>query len=305
MATGPLTLPTIRGGSVAMYPLTRGTLLTVAVQKFITGSEQRFKRHAPLEQFQLDYSGLYVVDRDALAAFYFAVLGAYNDTWQFTMPGILSPGTVPANPWVASSPSVWTTCTFVEDTFSSVESGPGLYDVSFRFRQVQKGGQPLSLLRAVDLLTFPLLGTGATAQRPYTRTVRYHTEFNDNPTGQKYAWSFYDSDMVNYPTRGLLSWTLPYPSIEDWELTAIEAFFVAMNGRWKTFSFTDPDYIDPITMQPITYTGVRFDQDTFTYKYLDMNHASTTIHLIETGNVANQLSAANAGSNPNPQGGPD
>jgi len=248
----PATLPTVRGGAVALYPITRTNTLPVGVQKFLNASEQRFKRGAPLGSFELNYSLLPAADRDSLKAFYATVKGSFDNTWQFTLV------------------NTYTTCMFTEDGFSSVEQQPNLYSVSLRFRQIIKGGAV-----SVAGSSWPVTSTGATSQRPFTQTVQYRTTGNDNPTGMSYDYAWWGSGLTGFPTRGLMRWKLEYPSLSDADMAAFEAFFVAMNGRWSTFSFTDPDSAS-------VYTSVRFDQDAFVYKYLDENHASTTILLAET-----------------------
>jgi hypothetical protein len=255
----PATLPTVRGGAVALYPITRANALPVVVQKMLNGSEQRFKRAAPLGNFALAYTLLPAADRDALKAFYSstkadaATKSAFFDTtWSFTLN------------------NTYTSCTFLDDSFSSVEHQPNLYDVTLHFRQIIKGGGV-----AGAGSTFPLTSTGATTQRPFTQVVQYRTTKNEMPAGMRYAYAWYGAGLTGFPTRGLMRWKLEFPSISDTDMANLEAFYVAMNGRWQTFSFTDPD-------SGTVYTKVRFDQDSFTYTYLAKNQASTTIMLAET-----------------------
>jgi hypothetical protein len=280
----PGTLPTIRGGSAAIYPVQRDTLISTGVQRFLNASEQRFKKHAPLGQFQLVYKSLFAVDRDALKQFYADTKGSFDSTWSFTLV------------------NTYATCTFLQDGFSSVEGKPNLYDVTLRFRQVQNltpaaatatsgsgnatglpsapGGSRTDTLQQAAIQNaihpaFPRLSTGATSQRPYTQTVRYRTTLNDMPSGQRYSYAWYDAGLPGFPTRGLMAWKLEFPSVTDDDMAMLEAFFVQVNGRWRHFSFTDPE-------DGVTYQTVRFDQDSFTYRYLALNQASTTLQLVET-----------------------
>lgn len=248
----PATLPTVRGGAVALYPIVRTNQLPVQVQKMLNGTEQRFKRSAPLQSFELAYTGLPVADRDALKAFYASTKGAFDSTWSFTLD------------------NTYTTCTFLDDAFSSTERQPTFYDVTLRFRQIVKGGTVAGVGSS-----FPLTSTGATAQRPFTQIVQYRTVKNDIAAGMRYSYSFYGSGLVGFPARGLMRWKLEFPSIADADMATLEAFFVAMNGRWQTFSFTDPD-------SGTVYSKVRFDQDAFSYRYVAKNQSATTILLAET-----------------------
>jgi len=247
------TLPTVHGTGAALYPIPRSNTIACGVQKFLTGAEQRFKRAASLASFQLKYTGLFAGDRDRLKNFYATTKGAFDSTWSFSLTNTFG------------------ACTFLDDAFQSVEGArPNLYDVTLNFRQTIKGGAV-----AGAGTNFPVLSTGATSQRPYTQVVRYRTVKNDNPTGRRYAFAFYNSGLTGFPVRGLMSWKLEYPAITDADMATLEAFFVAMNGRWQTFSFTDPE-------DHVVYNKVRFDMDAIIYNYVQLNQASTTILLAET-----------------------
>jgi hypothetical protein len=257
------TLPTVRNGSVALYPLKRSNLITTEVQRFVNASEQRWQCHAPLQQFELQYRGLFPADRDALKQFYADTKGAFDPTWSFTLP-----------------PNTYTTCTFLDDSFQSVENAqPGLYDVALRFRQVKQGGLPVGPMRPIGSYFFPSLSTAATTQRPFIQRVRYRTTLNDNRTGMRYSYAWYDAGLVGFPNRGLMGWTLSYPSISDADMAVLEGFFLQVTGRLTTFSFTDPD-------SGLTYPTVRFDQDAFGYTYVALGQASTTLQLVETNDSA-------------------
>jgi hypothetical protein len=256
------TLPTVRSGHVGLYPLQRSSLLTVSIQRFLNFSEQRFQKHAALEQFVLAYKGLVAADRDALKEFYATTKGQYVSSWSFTIGA-----------------STYPSLMFTDDNFVSVESDrPNLYDVTLKVRQVAPGGAP-----GASGATWPLTSTGAITQRPFAQTVRYRTTENTNPNGPSYSAAWFDGGWIanptlgwpGFPTRGLMAWKLEFPCISDTDMQTLEAFFIAMNGRWQTFSFTDPD-------SQIIYTSVRFDMDSFTYNYTALGSASTTVLLTET-----------------------
>jgi hypothetical protein len=259
------TLPTVHGTGAALYPVLRHNTLATGVQKFLNGSEQRFQRTATLADFQLQYTGLFASDRNALMTFYASQKGAFDSTWSFGL-----------------SFNTYTNMTFLDDSFTSVESArPNQYDVSFKFRQTANAAFAQSL-HFPSNPTYPTLSTGATSQRPYSQIQRNRTTFNDNPTGKRYSYAWYAAGLTGFPTRGLYSWKLEYPAITDADMATLETFFVQMNGRYSTFSLKDPD-------SGVTYASVRFDQDAFSYKYVALNQASTTILLAETGYLGNSL----------------
>jgi hypothetical protein len=263
-------LPTVRGSAAALYPISRMNTCATSVQKFINGSEQRFKRAASLASFKLTYTGLFANDRDALKLFYAEQKGSFDSTWSFALD------------------NTYPNCTFLEDGFSSVEGArPNLYDVSLQFRQTIPGGA----VAGQGNFGYPVLTSGATAQRPYQQNQRWRTSKNDNPTGKRYAYEWYGAGLQGFPNRGLLSWRLQYPSITDADMAILEAFFVNMNGRWNSFNFVDPDGPGPEGIA--NYPDVRFDMDALEYRYLAKNQASTTILLIETGNPNNSLLPVN------------
>ena len=79
---------------------------------------------------------------------------------------------------------------------------------------------------------FPSLKTGAMLQYPAKRTLQFNTDtirFLDG-TEQR----FRDNPSV------LHRWTIQLDLLDESELTALDQFFVSNQGRFGSFSFTDP-----------------------------------------------------------------
>src|SRR5688572_2854970 len=86
--------------------------------------------------------------------------------------------------------------------------------------------------RRSEMAAFPLLSTGAVAQYPSSRVVEAPVR----------VLRFLDGREQRFPgTRGPgRRWVVRLTCVSDSELAAIEAFFVAQQGRAGSFSFTDP-----------------------------------------------------------------
>lgn len=80
--------------------------------------------------------------------------------------------------------------------------------------------------------TFPILKTGAVAQYPATRSVRY----------QNQAVRFLDGTEQRYRDTHvpLHRWVIALTLLDEDERAAFGQFFEDMNGPFGTFAFTDP-----------------------------------------------------------------
>lgn len=82
------------------------------------------------------------------------------------------------------------------------------------------------------MATFPILKTGAVAQYPARRTVRY----------QNQALRFVDGTEQRYRDCAgpLHQWEIALSELDESETAALEAFLISNQGAFGTFSFTDP-----------------------------------------------------------------
>jgi hypothetical protein len=82
------------------------------------------------------------------------------------------------------------------------------------------------------MATFPTLKTGAVAQYPATRSFRFQNQilrFLDG-TDQRYR------DSAG-PVHG---WAIRLDQLDETEMAAMQAFFLANQGSYASFAFTDP-----------------------------------------------------------------
>lgn len=251
----PATLPTVRSGAVALYPVNRSAYRPVNVTTFMSGKEQRYKSASAYAGFQLDYSQINATDRTSLDNFVASTKGSFDSTWQFVLGS-----------------ATYGSLAFETDSFDWTEAAnfPGLYNASLRFRQTISSGAAA----AGTGTSYPTFAGGITTQLPFIQNTRYLTAKNNLECGIQHAYAFYGAGLTGYPTRGLYGWTLNYSVFTDAEIVTLEAFFALQQGRLGTFSFTDPK-------DGTTYTKVRFDQDSLEIKYQSPNIAQVQVKLAE------------------------
>ncbi len=95
---------------------------------------------------------------------------------------------------------------------------------------------------------FPTLRTGATAQYPLLREVRFSTEIVRFLDGSEQAYRNGAAPRSR--------WVLDLSALDDREVAMLKAFFEQQKGRWGTFTFADP-----WTGQ--VYPACSFENDTF------------------------------------------
>ena len=119
------------------------------------------------------------------------------------------------------------------------------------------------------MAAFPTLRTGAVAQYPSTRHVRVETN----------VIRFVDGAEQRFrATAGLVRrWEIRLQAADATELAAIETFFLEQQGRFGSFSFTDP-------WDGVEYADCSFEEDTFEAR-----------HLTETRSAARMIIRANQG----------
>jgi hypothetical protein len=79
---------------------------------------------------------------------------------------------------------------------------------------------------------FPTLKTGAVAQYPASRALVHTTV----------AMRFLDGSEQHYRARGASGrqWTINLALLDETEIATLQAFFESAQGRFGSFSFTDP-----------------------------------------------------------------
>ena len=80
--------------------------------------------------------------------------------------------------------------------------------------------------------TFPVLKTGAVAQYPSQRTVRFSTFVSRFVDGSEQRSREFAAPLHR--------WVISLNDVDERELAAIDQFFLDQNGATASFQFTDP-----------------------------------------------------------------
>jgi hypothetical protein len=113
---------------------------------------------------------------------------------------------------------------------------------------------------------FPTLKTGAVAQYPAKRILQFNTDairFLDG-TEQR----FRDNSSV------LHRWTIQLDLLDESELAALDQFFVSNQGRFGSFSFTDP-------WDGTLYTNCSLVEDTFGFQLKGEMQGATALTICQ------------------------
>jgi hypothetical protein len=82
------------------------------------------------------------------------------------------------------------------------------------------------------MLVYPQLRTGAVSHYPIVKRRRKRTVVNTLANGR--SWKFADD------AAEVTVWRLEYAGLSDEELAELQAFFISVEGRLRSFSFLDP-----------------------------------------------------------------
>ena len=109
------------------------------------------------------------------------------------------------------------------------------------------------------MLAFPQLESGAMAQMPIERTIRFRSRRNEARDGS--AIHIGDPD---YEER---SWDLVFQDMTEAEWQALEALFAASEGRLGVFTFLEPGanllaWSEKLTLTPWDVSGSAIDEQT-------------------------------------------
>ena len=113
---------------------------------------------------------------------------------------------------------------------------------------------------------FPKLKTGAVAQYPAKRTLRFSTDAIRFLDGSEQR--FRDNSSV------LHQWTIQLDLLDETELAALDQFFVSNQGRFGSFSFTDP-------WDGTLYSNCSLAGDTFGFQLQGEMRGLTTLIIRE------------------------
>ena len=113
--------PTLADGKVTRYPATCATEYLTGVHVFADGTEQRWKKRAPLVKWTLNINEVKAADVETAWTFFNTCKGAFDKTWDITISSVL-----------------YSYCSFDTDDFNVTESRPGRFSLSLPIRQVRK-----------------------------------------------------------------------------------------------------------------------------------------------------------------------
>ncbi len=116
------------------------------------------------------------------------------------------------------------------------------------------------------MANFPTLKTGAVAQYPTDRAKNASTS----------VYRFVDGSEQRFRTgtATLHRWVIHLDLLDEAELTAIEALFQNVSGRYGNFSFTDP-------WDNTVYANCSFDSDTLALAFADIGRGQAEIVVKE------------------------
>ncbi len=229
------------------YPVVQTVSVPVDVVEFLDGTEQRWREAEFLQAFELTFPDVPIGELADLRTFWMTVKGAFDSGWTFTFEG-----------------TDYDDMALEADELTETESARAeKVTVSVKMRQTVRHGAYADTAVAV----YPALyGSVVVAQRPFTERPRWQTTRNDLASGARFAWADWAA-----PKAG---WTIEYPCLTAGELAARLSFFVAMGGRYRGFSFKDPN-------TGVTHAHCRMDADAIAVRWLGAGQCAVTISIAE------------------------
>ena len=114
--------------------------------------------------------------------------------------------------------------------------------------------------------TFPTLKTGAVIQYPATKTTGFSS----------FVVRFLDGGDQRYRqfTPPLRRWAIQLDMLDEAEVSTLEQFFVAQEGRFGTFSFVDP-------WTQTTFPNCSLDQETLDYELAGETRGTLRLVVVE------------------------
>ncbi len=247
-------LPAIRGSSQStLYPVTMVISFDTHIGYNQAGSEQRWKRRAPLFRFQLKFSSLLAADKTAETTFFDNQAGMF-DSFALSLAG-----------------TTYGNLVLDQDELAFAQRENLLFDTELVLHQTQNRQYPAN----APLAAFPTLANGLTAELPFIQRRRWLTSKTDQASGTRYAYKWYGAGLQMFPATALLAWDLQFPVLKDADATTLINAFVGWDGMAASFSFTDP-------ISNTTYANCRMGSDELTVKYLDFNRTSIAMTVVQT-----------------------
>lgn len=116
------------------------------------------------------------------------------------------------------------------------------------------------------MATFPVLKTEAVAQYPVSKAIQFKNQ----------VLRFVDGVEQRYRDSAgpLHRWVIQLNELEESELEALEAFFTANQGRFASFTFTDP-------WDGTQYSNCSLESDEIDLMSMEEMRGTTTVVVVE------------------------
>jgi len=245
-----IALPVIRSSSAALYPFEMTLSFDTLVMRNQNGTEQRSARRLGLLKFSIPYPALTMAQKNTVRDAFDDALGAASTDITLAFAGV-----------------TYTGLSLDSDVFAAAENVTMQYDGPLVLSQAI--GQDLSPGTAAT--AFPTLANGAMSQLPYVQKKRWQTVSQKMPAGPKWTRSEFGGSLANYPTDGLMAWTLDERRLSDADLVTRTAHFIANAGKLREFTFTDED--------ATAYAKTHYAMDEMVIRYAGPNDAAVKIEL--------------------------
>lgn len=245
-----------------LYPFDRIVSCLTNVVQFQSAAEQRSVARPPLYGFNLPMGSLNAVDRAAWLAYQVANGGRFHTDLQLTLGA-----------------TTYSNLTLMSDSLTHAQHMSLFYDQVVSLRQVAAANfssyTPPAIGSAYPVFKFGYgSNTTSRTELPFSRSNNLLTSVGDSPYGPRYAFSWYGTGLVGFPTTYLGAWKLTYPLLDATDIATLESFFLGCQGMYATFDFTDPQ-------TNTVFHNVRFNSDELAIRYLTVNQYSTEVSLMQ------------------------
>ena len=245
-------LPIITGGVQALYPATVTYVANTGVSDTENGSTSRWVKGPVTVRIELAAQPLTQALKNTLKSFFASAKGQFSTNLQVTLD------------------QAYSNLSFDEDQFEAMEEAPTQYGVKWSLSQTLGPGFTAGSSGGA----FPTLSTGAICQLSYSQKKRFQTQASKMAGGPKYTYAEFAAGLTNFPTDGLMAWSLGNQGLNDSEVSTLTAHWLANWGNCFPFPFTDED--------GTTYSDVYYASPELRIVRNSPNNSTVAVSLIQT-----------------------